>query len=235
MVNMMKKGLRDGLISTPNKTTIKVSQELRGKLAEIGNKDETFEDVIWRVIRRAESERSGEIVTSKSSVIQYKRKKEFVELDMGILNEPGMMGNKKARLISSERAGFEYEYNTPPKKEGEWELDIKIVKVYFKNKVYNPSEFFGVTDEDKRLSKNFIGVYFNILSDILSKDFGITKVKKLSDKQKLSILEWRKVYYENKLSHESFINDIEDVLRNFSEKQIDSKTKKQLENSVAGH
>jgi len=206
------------MMNMPAKTTIKVSQELRSKLAEIGNKDETFEEVIWRLIRRAEPERSGEVATSKSSIIQYKRKKEFVELEAGILKN----------------VGFEYEYNVPPKKEGEWELDIKILKVYYSQKSYNPSEFFGVDGEHKYFSDEFIKVYFKILADILIKDFGITKLKNFVSSQLLQILEWRKVYYENKLSKESFTNDVEDILIDLSKRQIDIKTRKQLGNSVVG-
>lgn len=221
-------------ISQPNKTTIKVSNTLRGKLAEIGNKDETFEDVIWRLIRRAEPERSGEIVTSKSSAIQYKRKKEFVELIMDVVDSYEIVSDKETRsIMKSKKVGVEYEYNIPPKKEGEWELDIKILKVYYGEKTRNPSEFFGVDNEHKHLSNEFIQIYFKILAEIFIKEFGITKLKYLFDH--LSILEWRKVYYENKLSQESFINDVEDVLRNFSERKIDDKVKKQLENSAVGH
>jgi len=221
---MMKKGLKNDLISRSNKTTIKVSNNLRGKLAEIGNKDETFEDVIWRLIRRAEPERSGEITTGKSSVIQYKRRKEFAELKGWIQSSNGY-----------KQVGIEYEYNVPPKKEGEWELDIKIVKVYYNHKTYNPSEFFGIGYEHKHFSKEFIYAYFNVLAEILIKDFGITKLKNISDDQKLSIVEWRKVYYENKLSQESFINDVEDVLKDFSDKKSDNKIEKQLKNSVVGY
>jgi len=213
-------------VDQSNKTTIKVSQELRGKLAEIGNKDETFEEVIKRLIRRAEPERSGEIVTSKSSVIQYKKRKEFIEYIIYKIAKGGSFGP----IL---KIGVEYEYNIPPNKEGEWELDIKILKVYYEQKAYNPSEFFGVDNEHKYLSKEFISIYFKILAEIFVKEFGITKLKYSTNH--LSILEWRKTYYENKLSEESFINDVEDVLRNFSEKQIDPKTRNQLENSVAGH
>jgi len=222
----MKKGLKDGLTNTPGKTTIKVSNELRDKLAEIGNKDETFEDVINRLIRRAQAERSGEIVTSKSSVIQYKRKKEFIELTIDIAQEIDFL---------PENVGIEYEFNIPPKKEGEWELDIKILKVYYKQKTYNPSEFFGADNERKFLSDKFIETYFKILSEIFIKEFGITKLKNFTDAQRLKILDWRKIYYENKLSEESFINDVEDVLRNFSNRQLNVKVIKQLENSIAGH
>lgn len=234
MVSIMEKGLKNGLTDTPNKTTIKVSQELRSKLAEIGNKDETFEDVIKRLIRRAEPERSGEIVTSKSSVIQYKRRKEFIELITQI-------ENKEGNTLPQEPpppplpVGIEYEYNTPSKKEGEWELDIEILKVYYEQKVYNPSEFFGVDNEHKYLSDEFIKIYFEILTEIFIKEFGITQLRSFSLYQELSILKWRKIYYENKLSEESFINDVEDVLRNFSERKIDSKTRKQLKSSIAGH
>jgi len=219
MVIAMRKELKDIL----NKTTIKVSVPLRDKLAEIGNKDETFEDVIWRMVRRSDSERSGEIVTKKSSMIQYKRKKEFVELI-----------RKKGINLNSEKAGFEYEYNIPSKKEGEWELDIKIVKVYYGQKSYNPSEFFGVTNEDKYLSYDFTQIYFQILSEIFTKEFGITKLRNFSADQMLKILEWRKIYYENKLSEESFINDVEDVLRDSSDKKIDAKTKNLIDKSVMG-
>ncbi len=250
MVSIMEKGLRDGLTDRADKTTIKVSTELRDKLAEIGNKDETFEDVIKRLIRRAQAERSGEIVTSKSSMIQYKRKKEFVELyiDLGVLSHPmRICGESKdmvvrdkkdkdiGRIKIPQKAGIEYDYNIPPKKEGEWELDIKIIKIYYNQKTYNPSEFFGVDNEHKYLSNEFMQIYFQVLSEILIREFGITKLKNFSRAHRVNILEWRKIYYENKLSEESFINDVEDILRNFSERQLDAKVKKQIENSIAGH
>jgi len=219
----------------PNKTTIKVSNELRNKLAEVGKKDETFEEVIWRVIRRAEADRSGEVVTSKSSVIQYKRKKEFVALSMFIRSKGSTFG-PNVKNVSVEGVGFEYEYNVPPRKEGEWELDIKIIKVYYMQKTYNPSEFFGVDNEDNYLSDEFTNIYFVILSEILVKEFGITKLKghDYFSSKLLDILSWRKIYYENKLSQESFISDVEDVLRKFSDRQLDEKTKKQIRSSVAG-
>lgn len=240
----MRKWLNDELSDSKKKTTIKLSIDVRDKLAEIGNKDETFEDVIKRLIRRAESERSGEITTSKTSMIQYKRKKEFVEIMVGFLNEklkalPHNSIRKHAKLtpgdIIYESTGIEYEYNTPSKKEGEWELDIKILKIYYKQKSYNPSEFFGVSNDKLFFSDEFINTYFRILSEIFIKEFGITKLKNFSGEQRLKILEWRKIYYENKLSEESFINDVEDILRNFADRKIDSKTKKQIEGSVVGH
>ncbi len=224
MVSIMKKRLKNDLKNTQDKTTIKVSNSLRDKLAEIGNKDETFEDVIWRLIRRAEPERSGEVVTSKSSVIQYKREKDFIEVSVWIQS-----------LKKYEKVGIEYEYNNPPKRGGDWELDIKIIKLYYNQKVYNPSEFFGVDNEHKHLSEEFICAYFSILADIFIKNFGITKLKKFSDEEKISIVAWRKIYYENKISEESFINDVEDVLRNFSDSQSNNKVKEQLKNSIIGY
>ncbi|MBU0628668.1 MAG: hypothetical protein KKC75_05730 [Nanoarchaeota archaeon] len=221
----MENNITNNLKSVPNKTTIKVSNTLRAKLAEIGNKDETFEDVIWRMIRRAEPERSGEITTNKSSVIQYKRKKEFIELATYL---------KDILPIRIEKTGYEYEYNVPPKKEGEWELDIKILKVYHKQKSYNPSEFFGVDNEHKHLSEEFTRIYFQLLVEIIYNEFGIPKWKYVPSADEINIMEFKAIYAKHNLSQESFINDVEDVLRNFSERKVDLKTKKQLENSVAG-
>jgi predicted transcriptional regulator len=40
-------------------TTIKVSTELRDRLKELGKKGETYEDIIERLLRVAQSQRSG--------------------------------------------------------------------------------------------------------------------------------------------------------------------------------
>lgn len=34
-------------------TTIRVSKKLRNELAKLGNKDDDFEDILWRLIKRS--------------------------------------------------------------------------------------------------------------------------------------------------------------------------------------
>ena len=45
---------------TNETTTIKISTELRDRLKELGKKGETYEDVIERLLKVAQSQRGGE-------------------------------------------------------------------------------------------------------------------------------------------------------------------------------
>jgi hypothetical protein len=40
-------------VLSPDKTTLVVSKELRDELAKLGTKDDSFEDILWRLIKQA--------------------------------------------------------------------------------------------------------------------------------------------------------------------------------------
>lgn len=198
---------KEGLIPVATKT-IKISVRTWDTLKSLKKEDETFDEVIKDLL----NERTKSIGNKNVKAIKYKRKIKIYKWSFNNID-----------------LAVEFEYNDVKAEKLDFELDLKIKKVFFGKKIYNPSIFFGVDSEHKHHSSLFLSSYLFGVFTALSSEFKIHKV--LNDYE--SLAEWRQLYNDYNLSEESFINDIEDPLRLSEEDKPSKEWKKRVDDSIA--
>lgn len=133
--------------------------------------------------------------------------------------------------------GIEFEYNDVKSQQADFTLDIKINKIFFGKKIFNPSVFFGVDSAHKHLNKAYLNLYFKCVALALEKEFRVADLSFLkpmiSDGDFEDISKWRKIYYDYNLSEDSFIRDIEGPLRLSEEEKVSEEIKESIINSVS--
>jgi len=194
-------------ISTRMKT-LKVDILTWDSLKSLKRENETFNDVIKGLL----DQRTKTIGNNNIIAIKYQRK-------IGYFT-----------IAYSEEIGFEYEYNDVKGSKNDFILDVAIKKVFFRKKIYSPSQFFGVDNAHKHFSLFFTEIYFHALELALMKELRIHILH-----QPTNIVYWKQLYNDYRLSEESFTHDIEDPLR----LNIDEKPSKEwddkMKNSLATH
>ena len=93
--------------------------------------NETFDDVIKKLLKKRTVSMGNEDIKA----IKYERKIAFFDMHS-----------------YGETIGFEFMYNDIKFDKTDFVLDLKIKKVFFKKRVLNPSEFFGVDNVHKHFS-----------------------------------------------------------------------------------
>jgi predicted CopG family antitoxin len=193
----------------PQRTiTIKVGVRTWDALKSLKSPNETFDDVINTLLMK----RTQIVGNDNLKAIKYHRKTAFFTLRAN---------------DAVDETGFEVEYNDINNQQ-DFVLDLKVKKVFFNRKIYNPSEFFGVDNEHKHFSLLFLGAYLLLVDYVLKKEFGFT----LKEMNSLSIVAWRTSYSEYNLSEESFKSDIEEPMRLSEDEKPSKKWMKRINNSI---
>ncbi len=174
---------------------VKVELRTWNTLKNLKKPNETFNDVILSLLREQTVSVGGENI----GAIKYARKTLFLEATYGLISSYGTIG-------------AEFEYNDVKKEQTDFNLDLKIKKVFYGKRVMNPSEFFGVDSLRKHFNKTFLNLYLRCVALALEKEFKVS-TRMDFDEDFENIARWRKIYYDYSLSEESFINDIEESLR----------------------
>lgn len=190
--------------------TIKVDVRTWDTLKSMKKEYESFNDVIKSLLM----ERTKDLGNTSIQAINYKRKIGFCQL--------------APFVYTKQDIGFEFEYNDIKSQKEDFVLDIKIRKVFFGKKIYNPSEFFGVDNAHKHYSRLFIEMYFIALGAALSKEFRILVHYKPTD-----IAYYRQLYYDYNLSEESFKADIEEPMRLSEDEKPSTQWKEKMKSSLA--
>lgn len=202
---------RKELIS--GKRNIKVDIKTWNALRNLKKANDTFNDVILSLLK----ERTVAIGGENLKAIKYSRRKVFLETE-----------------YDYKPIGAEFEYNDVKQEQANFNLDVKIKKIFYGKKIMNPSEFFGVDSIRKHFNHAFLNIYLKCVVLALEKEFK-AHTRMIFDKDFENITRWRKTYYEYSLSEDSFINDIEEPLR-LSEEKPDQKIidsiKKSPSNSI---
>lgn len=176
------------------KINIQLNKSVWTSLKKLKKPNETFNDVILKLLQK----RSKELSNSTIGAIEYGRRTGFTKL----LN-----------------LGIQYEYNDI-KTITNFTLDLKIKKIYYGKKTYNPTEFFGVNSNFFYINKAYLFIYFLIIIKILGDELNVKFNNKIEDLEELeSLLPWRQVYYDYGLSEESFTEDIEKPLQMSEDKE----------------
>lgn len=179
---------------------IKVALRTWNTLRNLKRSNETFNDVILSLLK----ERTLSVGGENLGAIKYSRKTVFLET--GYNYKP---------------IGIEFEYNDVKEEQSNFNLDLRIKKVFQGKRIMNPSEFFGVDSLRKHFHKIYLNIYLKCLAIALEKEFKVHTGMFL-DEEFENIARWRKVYYDHSLSEDSFINDVEEPLR-LSEEKPDQK------------
>ncbi|MFH1065167.1 MAG: hypothetical protein V1734_01535 [Nanoarchaeota archaeon] len=191
--------------------TIKIDIRVWVALKNMKAENETFNDVIKKLLNeRTISANQGQI-----SLVKYSRKSLFL-----------------ATSYNHKDIGIEFEYNDAKGQQMDFTLDLKINKIFFGKKIFNPSIFFGVNLAHKHLNKAYLNIYFKCLALALEKEFRVSKGMYF-DYDFEEISKWRKIYYDYSLSEDSFIRDIEDPLRLSEEEKASGEIKESIINSVS--
>lgn len=195
--------------------TMKIDIRVWSALKNMKAENETFNDVIKKLLNeRTISANQGQI-----SLIKYSRKPMF--LTIGYATRFGL-----------ENIGVEFEYNDVKGQQTNFTLDLKINKIFFGKKIFNPSVFFGVDSAHKHLNKVYLNLYLKCAAIALEKEFRVSKGM-YSDKDFEDISKWRKIYYDYNLSEDSFIRDIEDPLRLSEEEKPNKEIAESINSSVS--
>jgi len=150
-----------------------------------------------------------------TKAIKYRRKISFIELNSN--NKP---------------LGIEFEYNDVKGEKQEFTLDLRIKKIFYGRKIFNPSIFFGVGTPHKHLSFNYLLLYLGCVLFVLEKEFRVS-IPRNFDIAFQNISSWRRLYYDYNLSKESFIADIEEPMRLSEEEKSTNEQRKSMKDSIA--
>lgn len=192
--------------------TIKVDVKTWNTLKNLKKENETFEEVIKDLL----NERTREMGNQNFDLIKYKRKTRFLETEYQI-----------------KYIGAEFEYNDVKGQQSNFILDLKIKKIFYGKRTFNPSFFFGVDSQKKHLSPIYLNLYLKCIALALEKEFGISSRSFFYATAFQEIALWRKIYYDYNLSEESFVNDIEEPCRLSEEEKPTPEEKKNIEKSGA--
>ncbi len=196
-----------------SKRNIKVELRTWNILRNLKRSNETFNDVILTLLK----ERTISTIGDNLGAIKYSRRTVFLQT-----------------RFRNKSIGIEFEYNDVRKEQSNFNLDLKIKKVFFGKRIMNPSEFFGVDNSRKYFHPAFLNIYFKSVTLALQKEFRVL-IQMYIDNDFEDIALWKKTYYDNSLSQDSFISDIEEPLRLSEEiphQKIIDNIKKSPSNSV---
>lgn len=201
--------LNELMLSNRSKT-LKINVRTWDSLKSLKKENETFDDVIKGLL----NERTKSLEKGNVKAIKYVRKRAF---------------------YGGDDIGIEFEYNDVKGNKEDFILDLKIKKVFYGKRVFQPSEFFGVDNAHKHYSDLFLKIYLKAISLAIRNEFRISYLYNFlrirEDYYNLPIL--KKFYYDCNLSEESFKEDIEEPLRLSEEEKIPSEWKKSINNSIA--
>ncbi len=192
-------------ISTRMKT-LKVDILTWDSLKSLKRENETFNDVIKSLL----DQRTKAIGNDNINAIKYQRKTGYLT------------------VAYSEEIGVEYEYNDVKGNKEDFILDVTLKKVFFRKKIYSPSQFFGVDNAHKHFSLFFIDIYFHALELALMKEFKINVLH-----QPANIVYWKQLYNDYRLSGESFTYDVEDLLKLNIDEKPSKEWNDKMKNSLA--
>lgn len=184
--------------------TIKVEPFVWTSLKSLKKENETFNDVIWNLMKESTKEIGNENV----KLIKFGRKTLFFETNFSYKRQIKVMLKNEQAYIT-EQIGIEVEYNDVKSQQSTFTLDLKIKKIYLKRISVNPSIFFGIDEKHKHLSSKYLKIYLESVFNVLKKEFGVSTEFSYELE---NITHWRKRYYNYSLSEESFIEDIENPL-----------------------
>ena len=184
--------------------TLKVDIRVWDSLKGLKKENETFNDVIKDLL----DQRTKAIGNDDVKAIKYQRKTGYFTAAYG------------------EEIGFEYEYNDAKGNRDDFTLDVSIKKVFFRKKIYSPSQFFGLDNTHRHFSRFFMEIYFQALELALMKEFRAHILH-----EPTNIAYWRQLYTDYRLSEESFKNDIEDPLRLSVDEQPSKEWTNRMNNS----
>lgn len=191
--------------------TLRVEIRTWEALKSLKKENETFDDVLKGLLK----ERTVSVGDDNIKMIKYGRKITFFDVF-----ELFFSGN--------ETIGYEFEYNDIKDNRLEFVLDLKIRKVFFRKRVLNPSEYFGVDNTHKHYSNTFLRIYLTAIALALKKELRIDA--RLNDIENLA--QWKRLYYDYNLSEESFKQDIEEPLRLSEEEKPGQEWSERIKNSV---
>ncbi len=180
--------------------TIKIDVKTWNTLRNLKKENETFEEVIKGLL----NERTMSAGNNNLELIRYKRKKQFIETD-----------------YEYKKIGAEFEFNDIKSNQNSFVLGLKINKIFYGKKIYNPSIFFGLESQHKHMSSTYLNLYLKCVGLVLEKEFRVN-LKMYFDKDFENIARWKKIYYDYDLSEESFMNDIEEPLKLSEEESIET-------------
>tara|TARA_Y100000034_G_C6877367_1_gene401482 strand:- start:873 stop:1532 length:660 start_codon:yes stop_codon:yes gene_type:complete len=200
------------------KRNIKLELRTWNTLKNLKKPNETFNDVVLSLLK----ERTMSIGGKNVKALKYSRKTLFLE--SSYLTNNGDYAD----------IGIEFEYNDVKEEHANFNLDLKIKKVFCGKKIMNPSEFFGVDNLRKHFHLVYLNLYLKCVVLALEKEFKVN-TRMRTDNDFENIVRWRRIYYDHSLSEDSFINDIEEPLRLSEEKppqKIIEKIKKSTSNKI---
>jgi len=214
---IVKEPLNKVVEELPNRIkTLKVDIRVWDSLKRLKKENETFNDVIKEFL----NERTKSIGDANVKAIKYSRKTAFFNTEY------------EGPLFKRHSIGVEFEYNDVKNQKLDFILDVKIKKVFYGKRIFNPSNFFGVDDAHKHYSKIFMNLYFKSIGLTLNKEFNV-HLGMIPNKDYEDIAKWRKIYYDYNLSEESFKRDVEEPLRLSEEEKLTGEWHKKILESIS--
>jgi hypothetical protein len=213
------KGIKESSIDnyknelTSTKRNIKLDLKTWNSLKNLKKTNETFNDVILSLLK----ERTISLKGKEIGALRYFKKTIFLETQYN-------------NII----VGLEFEYNDVKSEQNNFNLDLKVKKIFFGKKIFNSSEFFGVDSIRKHFNQIYLNLYLKCVFVALEKEFKINS-NLFSEENIENISFWKKVYYEFSLSEDSFINDIQEPLEHSEDelnKEIIASIKKSYSNKI---
>lgn len=187
-VTLIKKGSIN-----KSKTTITVRLGTKHQLQEVANKNESFDDVISRLIssnKRLEKELENCISILKSNNLDNYNIIESYESERGI-DSIKLSNGDQIRFTYNKPAGWPYDES--------YQMDIDIEKVFSDRK--------NALNQLKKDPEQWILIYLWMVGRIINKHFDSAFEIPLN-KNIIDAVYWRMVWDRNKLPESSYLHDI---------------------------
>ena len=197
-------------VSTTNRSSsIRVSERTKKMLEALTMGKESHEQIILRLIKLANNmSTEGTRLVQKNNVLgtRYARLNETIGIETSDqsytvvctyndLTIFSMLRNRQFDNISLKESSYH------------WEVDLDIVNIKVGNGRWQPPTH-AIKDQKRLMLLDLI-----ILKKILENTFDVLIYEIVEENDFLDISKWRMAYERNKLSMDSFRNDVEKILR----------------------
>jgi hypothetical protein len=218
-----------------NKTTIQIAKDTQEALKNIGQKGESYDKIIIRLISGYKEPNIKETPSSTykqiSGPIKIGENITITKYERVTINLRDKV-NAKEPYLSSPEITLEATYNKPIKKEDNlYQINLKIDRVIFDNELYSPKDFFGVLQKDMAYCPEFVYYYLRSILEVIKIEFKKSNYFFKIYADYFDLARWRTFLLNSKISPEVLSSDIDVVLSDLKNERTNKKLLEDVKNS----
>lgn len=175
-------------------TTLRLSESTKRELESLGHAGQTHEEILQSIMHLLKNSKSETEIVEKNNIIGTK----YARLSRTF---PVEIDQKKYAVVCTFN-----DLGLMPFRKSEWEIDLEIVNI----RLNNEKKWKTI---DALNPKTAQLLYFIALKQILEESFNVKMYELFQTDDFFNYDKWKNSYRANKLSMESFQNDVERRLR----------------------